>query len=144
MLEFRNALHQRLATLDPAANGYTSDVMGFIDGAGKDASAKRDRTVLAGDFAIGFFSQWMSDLTGASQKTSDPSIQDAISKTPDTSDQDVNEIAQRVAQCIESTVTMQRKIRANVMAANAVEMWLRDLGRACRGQLVDANDDVIV
>lgn len=144
VLEFRNGLHHRLSTLDPAANGYTSDVMGFVDSAGKDASAKRDRAVLAGDFAIEFFSQWMSNLTGTAQQTTDPSIQDAISKTPDTSDQDINEIAQRVAQCIESTVTMQRKIRANVAAANAVEMWLRDLGRACRGQLVDANDDVIV
>jgi len=50
----------------------------------------------------------------------------------------------RIAQCVETTVTMQKKIRSNVMAANAVEMWLRDLGRACRGQLLDAVDDVVV
>jgi DNA polymerase-3 subunit delta' len=143
VLEFRNAFHRRLATLDPAGNGYTSDVLGFIDTAGKDGSAKRDRAVLAGDFAIEFYSQWLASLTGAAQKTSDPSIVGAIASTPDTSDQDINEIAQRVAQCIESTVIMQRKIRANVSAANAVELWLRDLGRACRGQLVDAMDDVV-
>jgi len=144
VLEFRNTMHRRLATLDPAANRYTSDVLAFIDGAGKDASAKRDRTVLAGDFAIEFYSQWMSHLTGATEKASDPSILEAIASTPNTSDQDINDIAQRVAQCIESTVTMQRKIRANVTAANAVELWLRDLGRACRGQLVDATDEIIV
>ncbi len=144
VLEFRNEFHRRLATLDPAANGYTSDVLGFVDGAGKDASAKRDRTVLAGNFAIEFYSQWLSIMTGTSRSISDRSILEAISNTPDTTEKDINEIAQRVAQCIESTVTMQRKIRANVSAANAVEMWLRDLGQACRGQLVDAMDDIFV
>lgn len=144
VLEFRNGFQRKLASLDPAANGFTSEVLGFIDGAGKDASAKRDRAVLAGDFAIEFFSHWLSSISGAQRATSDPSILAAIESTPDISAHDSNDIAQRIAQCIETTVTMQRKIRANVMAANAVEMWLRDLGRACRGQLVDAVDDLVM
>ena len=144
LLEFRDGLQRKLASLDPAANGYTSDVTAFIDGAGKDASAKRDRAVLAGDFAIEFFSHWLSGISGADRTTTDPSILAAIESTPDISAHDTNDIAQRIAQCIETTVTMQRKIRANVMAANAVEMWLRDVGRACRGQLLDAIDDVVV
>jgi DNA polymerase-3 subunit delta' len=138
--EFRNGLHRKLATLDPAANGYTSEVLGFIDGAGKEASAKRDRAVLAGDFAIEFFTHWLSRVTGVESKPMDLAIADAISLTPDSTEHDANEISQRIAQCIESTVTMQGKIRANVAAANAVEMWLRDIGRACRGQLADAVD----
>ena len=144
VFEFRNGLQRKLASLDPASNGYTSDVLGFIDGAGKDASAKRDRAVLAGDFAIEFYSHWLSSISGADRSTADPSIQDAIASTPDISHHDANDIAQRIAQCVETTVTMQRKIRSNVMAANAVEMWLRDLGRACRGQLMDAVDDLVV
>ena len=137
VFEFRNSLHKKLASLDPAANGYTSDVLGFIDGAGKESAAKRDRAVLAGDFAIEFFSQWLSSITGSQSQTADPSLAEAIAQVPDSQEHGVNEISQRVAQCIESTITMQQKIRANVAAANAVEMWLRDLGRACRGQLVD-------
>ncbi|QEG21209.1 DNA polymerase III subunit tau [Mariniblastus fucicola] len=144
VLEFRNSFHRKLASLDPAANGYTKDMLGFIDGAGKDASAKRDRAVLAGDFAIEFYSHWLASLTGADANTCDPSVKSAIEMTPDTSDHDTNEIAVRIAQCIETTVMMQRKIRSNVSSANAVEMWLRDLGRACRGQLVDAVDDLVV
>lgn len=143
VFEFRNALMMRLASLDPAANGYTSEVLGFIDGAGKESAAKRDRAVLAGDLAIEFYSAWLASLTGANRTSSDTSIAEAISATPDSSSGDVNDIAQRIAQCIECTVSMQRKIRANVMAANAIEMWLRDLGRACRGQLVDAIDDIV-
>ena len=144
VLDFRNGFHRKLATLDPAASGYTSEVLGFIDGAGKDGSAKRDRAVLAGDFAIEFYSQWLASLTGAIRTTTDPSIVAAIEKTPDTTQHDVNEIAQRVAQCVESTISMQRKIRANVSAANVIELWLRDLGRASRGQLVDATDEVVI
>lgn len=144
VLEFRNGFQRKLASLDPAANGYTSDVLGFVDGAGKDASAKRDRAVLAGDFAIDFYSHWLSSLVKAERSTADPSVLDAIALTPDVSDQDTNDIAQRIGQCIETTITMQKKIRSNVMAANAVEMWLRDLGRAGRGQLVDAADDLVI
>lgn len=140
VLEFRNGFHRKLASLDPAANGYASDVLGFVEGAGKDTSSKRDRAVLAGDFAIEFFSHWLSNIANAQRPISDASIQQAIESTPDISAHDKNEIAQRVAQCVECTVTMQRKIRANVMAVNAVEMWLRDIGRACRGQLPDAVD----
>jgi DNA polymerase-3 subunit delta' len=143
VFEFRSALMTRLASLDPAANGYSSEVLGFIDGAGKDSAAKRDRAVLAGDFAIDFYSAWLANLTSANQKLADSSIIEAISMTPDSENSDINDIAQRVAQCVECTVSMQRKIRANVMAANAVEMWLRDIGRACRGQLVDSTDDVV-
>ena len=138
VFEFRNGLHKKLATLDPAANGFTSDVLGFIDGAGKEGAAKRDRAVLAGDFAIEFFSYWLSSVTGAASTPVDSALSEAISLTPDSTTHDINEISHRIAQCIESTVTMQRKIRANVAAANAIEMWLRDLGRACRGQLADA------
>jgi len=142
VFEFRNGLHRKLATLDPAANGYASDVLGFIDGAGKESSAKRDRAVLAGDFAIEFFTHWTSQVTGAESNVVDAALAESISLAPQSSDLDVNVIAQRIAQCIESTVTMQRKIRANVSAANAIEMWLRDLGRACRGQLVELADDI--
>ena len=143
VMEFRNGLYMRLASLDPAANGYTSEVMGFVDGAGKDAAAKRDRAVLAGDFAIEFFGHWISRITGSDKQASDSSVIEALEITPGVT-ADVNETAQRIGQCVEATVAMQRKIRANVMAANAIELWLRDLGRACRGQLIDAVDELVV
>ena len=137
VFSFRNSLFKKLATLDPAASAYSAEVIAFIDGAGKDASAKRDRAVLAGDFAIDFYSHWLAIITQSSPGIDDGALADALSDIPATSDQLALDIGQRVAQCIESTIAMQRKIRANVMAANAIELWLRDLGRACRGQLAD-------
>jgi DNA polymerase-3 subunit delta' len=143
VLEFRNTLIAKLASLDPAANGFTKEVTSFIDAAGKDSSAKRDRAVLVGDLAIDFYRAWMSALTGAQQLSNDQSLLSAVASVPVPSAEDVNGVAVRAGQCVESTITMQRKIRSNVTAANAVELWLRDLGRACRGQLVDALDDSV-
>ncbi len=142
VFEFRNSLHRKLATLDPAAGGYAKEVLGFIDGAGKESAAKRDRAVLSGDFAIEFFSQWLSRIATGELKPIDAALSETINQVP-TSEQDVLEVSQRIAQCIETTVSMQRKIRSNVAAANAVEMWLRDVGRACRGQLADAVDYLV-
>lgn len=143
VFEFRNALHQKLATLDPAAGGYCKEVLGFVDSAGKDGAAKRDRAALVGDFAIEFYSRWLAGLNGTESTEVDDSLRGAISSVPQ-SHHDAVEISQRIAQCIEATVNMQGKIRANVAAANAIEIWLRDLGRACRGQLADALDPTVV
>lgn len=142
VFEFRNAFQRKLASLDPAAAGYSKEVLAFIDASGKDAAAKRDRASLVGDFAIEFYSRWIEQVNQTQTTETDEAIAGALSLLPETT-LDPLDISQRIAQCVEATVTMQGKIRANVAAANAVELWLRDLGRACRGQLPDEIDPMI-
>ena len=137
--EFRRELFRRLSSLDPADSKFAAEVESFVKAAGKDSASKRNRLVLVGDFAIEFYKALIATITGATEKaTPDEFLQDAINDIAGRWQDDINQGAEIAACCIESTVRLQRQVRANVSALNAIEIWLRDLGRNCRGQLVES------
>ena len=139
-MEFRKALFTQLATLDPGRGDFAKSVVAYVDSAGKDAATKRKRLVMVGDFAIAFYRQWYLQITGAEPEDSpsDPQIpthvEDAISGWQN----DMNAGAMVAAQCIERSTEMQNHVIRNAGAANNVDAWLRDLGRICRGEFVEA------
>ena len=114
ILDFRQSLFDQLGTMDPARDDYAKNMLGFIDGAGKDASAKRNRTRMVADFAVEYFRRWLIDE----------------------SDHERNDIA---VEAIERSLDVQRQISANANQANVVEAWLIDLGRICRREFVSAH-----
>lgn len=137
--EFRRELFRRLATLDPAALQYANEIEAFAKAAGKDSASKRNRLVRVGDFAIEFYQALLAAITGAEGRVSpDEFLHDAVNDIASRWHDNVNDGAEIVACCIESTIRLQYQIRANVSSLNALEIWLRDLGRNCRGQLVES------
>lgn len=111
ILEFRSMLFEQLGTEDPAQRDFAKTMLAFIDGAGKDASAKRNRTRTVADFAIEYFRGWMMDE----------------------SDTQRNDVA---VEAIDRSIEVQRQISANANQANVVEMWLIDLGKICRREFI--------
>ena len=110
ILEFRQSLFDQLGTMDPARDNFAKTMLGFIDEAGKDASAKRNRTRTVADFAVEYFRGWLIDESD-----------------------ERNDIA---VEAIERSIDVQRQISANANQANVVEAWLVDLGRICRRESV--------
>jgi len=135
-MAFRKTLSRQFVLSDPARDGFLSQVMEFVDAAGKDSSAKRGRAALVGDLAIELYEAWLAAASGAETPGVDPFLLDLVADVSG-----VEDISARVARCIELTVNMQRKVRANVMAKNAIEIWLRDLGRSLRGEIVRESPD---
>lgn len=139
--EFRRELFRRLASLDPADEKFASEVESFVKSVGKDSAAKRNRLVLVGDFAIEFFQALISAITKRTESSSpDAFLRETVSDIAPMWLGDVNGGAEVAACCIESTIRMQLQVRANVGSINAIEVWLRDLGRNFRGQLVESFD----
>ncbi len=135
-MEFRKSLSRQLALSDPARDGFLSQVTGFVDAAGKESAAKRGRAILTGDLAIELYQAWLAAASGAESPEIDPFLLGLFSDAGGD-----RQAEARVARCIELTVNMQRKVRANVMPRNAIEIWLRDLGRTLRGEMVRESPD---
>ena len=135
-MDFRKALSRQLASTDPARDGFLGQVMEFVDSAGKESAAKRGRAVLVGDLAIELYDAWLAGASGCGSHQIDPFLVDVVSDVSSGED-----VASRVARCVELTVNMQRKVRANVMPKNAMEIWLRDVGRVVRGEVVRESPD---
>ncbi len=135
--DFRQALFGQLSTHDPGANEFAKSVVTFVDGAGKDASEKRKRLILVGDFAISFYRQWNHLLCGG-QQTGEHGLDQEIQTATERFQGEVNPGCQIASFCIQRTMDMQRHVAANVSSANAVASWLTDIGRICREQPVES------
>jgi DNA polymerase-3 subunit delta' len=135
-MEFRRALFHQLASQDPAHNDFSKTVTGFVDAAGKDGAKKRARLDLIGDLSISFYRQWFLQLSQAEldPDRTDPGLSASVEPAVSSWLDDVNAGAEVAALCIQRCTDMQQHVRANASAVNAVEAWLRDLGRICRGE----------
>ncbi len=132
--EFRNGLFDQLSTLDPAADEYAKTISTFVDGVGKDAAAKRQRTILIGEFAISFFRQLVNRIA-CNHTTGEIKFDQAIERTRNSLTQlDVNKQCMAAAECIEKTIEMQKQISANANIANVNAVWLRDLRKVLRNE----------
>ena len=131
--EFREDLFRQLASLDPARENYLKTIVTFVDGAGPDAASKRERQRMVADFAIKFYSNLMSVR---------PECDVALQRNAENAKQNFGfEGLQRMqvaAACISRSIELQRHINANANIANCVSVWLRDLGRICRGEYVES------
>jgi DNA polymerase-3 subunit delta' len=138
--EFRNHLLRQLASRDPGQNDFAKTLLAFVEAAGSEAADRRNRMHLIAEFAIDFYRQWIGQLTLVNVNTADQSIHsaarvatlpwmEAIAGGGNAIDWK-NEGAEIAARCIQSCDDLQRQVAANVNAANAVDTWLRDLGRA--------------
>lgn len=131
---FRHELFSQLANLDPGESGFSQTISRFLEGAGKEAAAKRQRAVLAGEFAIVFYRQLTQRISAnvtSGEKVLDQAVDRALKRLEFS---DVNHGCQIAVECVDSCIEMQRQIQANANQANVVAVWLRDLGRNCRSE----------
>lgn len=128
VMEFREQLLAQLGSLDPGSNEFTKSTVAFIDGAGKDAAAKRVRAAQVGDFAVGFYRQLMLALSGQTSEC-DAALASAIQNAADSWNDDV----EFTGHAIHRTLDFQRHIAANANSANAIQCWYSDLGKLNRG-----------
>ena len=133
--EFREHLWEQLASCDPGQEDFAKSVMVFVDAAGKDGAKKRARLSLVADFAIQFFRACYVRRSEISDQTA---AEASLQKNVPTMNQhlqelDDNRAMEVLAEAIERCDELQRQTAANVNQANAVEGWLIDLGKICRG-----------
>jgi DNA polymerase-3 subunit delta' len=133
--DFRTELFAQLASCDPGQEDFAKIVTAFVDAAGKDGAKKRARLSLVADFAIQFFRAcYLQRSEVGNQPPVDvsfgESVQTMAQRWQETGGEQAMEIA---AAAIERCDELQRQIHANVNQANAVEAWLIDLGKICRG-----------
>lgn len=132
VMEYRTELLQQLGSLDPGDNEFAKTTTSFIDGAGKDAAAKRVRAAQIGDFAIEFYRQLMLALSGQAIEC-EPTLASAIQNAASQWNSDLA----NCGQAIHRTMDFQRHIASNANAANAIQSWYSDLGKLNRGVQVE-------
>ncbi len=133
--DFRDQLFGQMASCDPGQGDFTKSCIAFVDAAGKDGARKRARLSLLADLVIQFFREcylWQGQIEDH-QPLGDcfeESVRTATRHWQRFGPQRGMEIA---AAAIERCHDLQRQVAANVNQANAVEAWLIDLGKICRG-----------
>jgi DNA polymerase-3 subunit delta' len=127
--EFRESWMRRLAGGDPGAGGFAKSMIEFIDAAGSDSAAKRDRMRLLCDWAIEQFHQRLLRWSGAS---GEPDREFAFA---DVSAADQDDL--RISRCLARCLSAQVEIGLNLNQALWVECWLSDLRKLGRGEYVD-------
>ena len=128
--DFRHAWFRQLATLDPGDNDFNDAITSFVDAAGKEAAAKRDRLRLLADLGSQFFRNVMLVLCGQSA-IGDHIMQSTVQAAVDQWPAD----AESAAACVERCEKVREQVAANANQALVVESLLSDLGRVIREEV---------
>ena len=129
ILEFRRSWLEQLASLDPGADDFFESITSFVDGAGKDSAAKRQRLRVVAEFASRFYRNLMMQLCDQ------PFIGDeTMARSVVTGAEKWSQGAEAAAHCIDRCEAVSDHVRANANQALVIESWLSDLGRLVRGE----------
>lgn len=120
--DFRGCLLEQLSARDPRSNEFRNSLLGTIDSAGKDASARRDRLREILAFAADFFQQLMRVQSGL-PTTGDAALQRAVEQAA------ANEksSAETAAFMLARTLVAEEQVFANANLTNVAECWLDDI-----------------
>lgn len=138
VFEFRTALINALACLDPGRGNFGKEIVGFVESAGKDTAIRRQRLRMVGDFAIQFFQRLLhaavSAETDAGETDNVDPADDGFHRVLQSMGGDPDANAQAAAACIHRTILMQEQIDFNASPINIVLPWLQDLAVGLRGR----------
>jgi DNA polymerase-3 subunit delta' len=122
--DFRGKLHQRLAEPRMDGVGLAKSVMALVEGAGKEASAKRQRMRQIARFTADFYRAALRERCGA------PAADDVHRpEGPAAACRSWPGDAEMAAACLERTLDAADEIQRNVHPATLVECWFHDLTR---------------
>jgi len=135
--QFRQSFISAMASIDPGKDAFASEVLAFVDAAGKDSAKKRDRLVMVGDFAIEFLRGLISAALGTNSEPNvsmADSLNSAMSLMQTRKRMSGQQIAEATSYSIERTIQLQSDVRTNATPANIVPPWFRDVARALHGE----------
>ncbi len=121
---FRHELLAALAGPQLASVALAQSTMAFVDAAGKEAPARRERLRQVIGFAANFYRQAMRAQTGVAV-AADPELTHAVERALAATAGDV----EATAACLERTLAALGHIDRNAHQATLVECWLDDLAR---------------
>lgn len=117
---FRGILLQQLANEEPRGNSFRESLLGTVDAAGKDASARRNRLREILAFAGDFFQQLMRVRSGM-PTSGDAVLTNAIETA------DAKNTAETSAWMLARTLAAEEQVFANANLTNVAECWLDDI-----------------
>jgi hypothetical protein len=116
-----------LSQADWDAVEFSKEVAGFVDGAGKDAPAKRERMIQLMGFAGEFYRQVMRCFSGMPIE-GDAVLQHAVTTAHGTWPGG----AETAAACLERCLDAQTQVQANANQATLLDCWLDELATITR------------
>ncbi|TVS15422.1 MAG: AAA family ATPase [Planctomycetaceae bacterium] len=125
--EFRQSLLDQLSLADWDSVKFSKELAAFVDGAGKDPSAKRERIVQVMGMAGEFYRQMMRSCSGVPIEGDRPmhqAVAAALNAWPGD--------AETAAACLERCLDAQNQVQANANQATLLECWLDDLATTTR------------
>lgn len=134
IFEFREHLYRQLSSGDPGQEEFAKAMTSFVEAAGTEGAAKRERLNFLTELAISFFRQAYLKLANLPSGSSlDDSASQSIAHF-------ANRLAQRSSRrglevccdSIERSMELQFHVHANVGPANAIDDWIIQLGRIFR------------
>ena len=140
VLEFRQALLQRLASGDPHAGDFSKQLIAFAESAGKENYLKRRRIALIADFTIEFYRHCVLGFSASQATTADSATASSVATYLQRYHSNPAAGAEYACECIDRTSNFRYHVFANAGLPNAVDSWLIDLGRIGRGELVTTGD----
>jgi DNA polymerase III subunit delta' len=125
--EFREKLFKQLSQADWDSVAFSKEVVVFVDSAGKDAPARRERMLQLMGFAGEFYRQVMRCFSGVPLE-GDAVMQRAVTTAHGTWPGG----AETAAACLERCLEAQTQVQANANQATLLECWLDELATITR------------
>ena len=122
---------EQLATLDPGSHDFFEAIGSFVDAAGKEGAAKRERLRMVAELATQFFRRLMVALCQQefhADEVMNRSVSEAVSRWPGD--------AESAAACVERCIQVREHVGASANQALIIESFLCDLGRLVRGEML--------
>ncbi len=119
--EFQEELWESLSSLDWSPLSLAKRMAAFVDAAGKDSAAKRDRLALVTDMASEFYRREIHALVGSSVV-----YRHGLAATPTLATRWPHDCESLLA-CADRCLLTRQQIAANANQATLIEVWLDDL-----------------
>jgi DNA polymerase-3 subunit delta' len=126
LLEFRGQLLEMLSLREFDLLPAAKTVSQFVDAAGKESAAKRDRLRLVVSLAEEFYRAALMNMT-TGQASGEASLREAVQRASNWLPGD-----EAASACLEVCLDAYDHIDANVNQATLIEWWLDELGQAGR------------
>jgi DNA polymerase-3 subunit delta' len=134
VFEFRSAWLSQLGSEDPSREDFVKTFGAFVDQAGNDGAAKRDRMRLACEWALQFYEQVLHVASGVEHEALDAAATTAIHQL--LANQTVG--PDEIARCLERCLDAHADVGMNINQTLWIDCLLTDLSKLTHGEYVDA------
>lgn len=131
IFEFRSDWLSQLATLDPGQNDFAKTIATFVDAAGKDASAKRQRLRLVCDMAVNFYSNLLKTI-----QQLDPELDAEMRNAIEAVQSNWRGSGVWIGNCLTRCMETYEQISANANQTTVIGCLLSDLCRLSHGEAI--------